>query len=77
MKLWELQKDQAAYISGFIESVPKIYFNRLNELGFQIGVEVVCQRQSPFGGPKVYQIGDDVFSMAKDVASCVTVEIGE
>lgn len=74
MTLWALSENQLARIQGFSNELPDSYRLRLRELGFEKAAEVICLRAAPFAGPKVFQIGDSVFSVAQDLAELVQLE---
>ncbi|MAF92559.1 MAG: iron transporter FeoA [Bdellovibrionaceae bacterium] len=71
MNLWSLNENENGMIGSFCESMDKKYQLRLRELGFDDSMPVRCLKTSPFGGPRVYQIGDSVFSLTQDIASSV------
>jgi ferrous iron transport protein A len=73
MNLWNLPKDKKARVSRLEPALSVSYQRRLGELGFREGDEVVCLRNTPFGGPRIYKVGDSVFSIARDVAENITV----
>lgn len=74
MTLWNLDKMQSGSVAGFDAALPNNYQTRLRELGFAKNAAVTCLKKTPFGGPKIYQIGDSVFSLAKELASSVIIE---
>jgi Fe2+ transport system protein FeoA len=74
MTLWMLPEHQSAKVLGFTDLLPEEYRQRLREIGFEKETEVLCLRSTPFAGPKVFQIGDSVFSLARDLAEMVTLE---
>lgn len=74
MNLWELPMGQLATLKGFSKDLPESYQNRLQDLGFEVGGSVFCERWTPFGGPRVYRVCDSVFSLAKDVATFVELK---
>ena len=73
MNLWDLPQFSQASIKSYKDSIPGNYQLRLRELGFEEGERVTCLRSAPFGGPKVFKVGDSVFSLAKDVAEEIQV----
>ncbi|NQZ00111.1 MAG: ferrous iron transport protein A [Bdellovibrionales bacterium] len=77
MNLWDLKQHQSGTMKAFSEEMPEAYRHRLQEFGFQKGELVTCLRQTPFSGPKVYQVGDSVVSLTQDLASVVAVEVSE
>ena len=73
MSLTTLTVNCEGEIRGFSPELSDNIKQRLRELGFQEGERVKCLRQIPFGGPKVYLVGDAVFSLAADVSSHVLI----
>ena len=73
MSLWILPKHKSALIEGFSENLPAGYLMRLRELGFEKHEKVRCLKKAPFRGPRVYQVGDSVFSMAQDIAELIYI----
>lgn len=74
MKLWSLNEKSSALVSSFDDDIDPLYQQRLRELGFDAGCEILCLRKTPFGGPRVFQIGDSVFSLAQELAKKVNIE---
>lgn len=74
MTLWELPQLDSAVLKGFETTTPDRYKSRLCELGFEEGGEVTCMRVTPFGGPRVYKIGDGVFSIDREMAKQILVK---
>lgn len=74
MVLWSLPRGLSAKVRELGNSLPSQYRVRLSELGFREGEIVQCLRWTPFGGPRIYQVGDSVFSLASDVATFVEIE---
>jgi Fe2+ transport system protein FeoA len=75
--LWGLSHDQHALVSGFAADLSESFQNRLAALGFRQGQKVRCLGSTPFGGPKIFQIGDSVFSLARDLASGIIIDKSE
>lgn len=71
MTLWDLQEQQLARIESISEELQEKHRYRLRELGFEQEISVRCVKKTPFGGPKLYQIGDSVFSLTEDIARAV------
>lgn len=71
MTLWDLDVNAQAYITG---TLPTNEETRLKSLGFITEQKVLCLQKTLFGGPKVYQIGDNIFSLSKEVASTVLID---
>ncbi len=74
MTLVELNVNQDATISGFLNLEDKIA-TRLRELGLSQGRTVTCLKQTPFGGPCIYQTGDSIFSLESSLAKVIEVNI--
>lgn len=74
MSLWNLKSNQSARVRGIDPSLPATFRDRLEHLGFAAGEQVACVRRTPFNGPRVYRVGDSVFSLAQDIASAVLIE---
>lgn len=73
MSLWELSPEKRATVETIVASCPELFKTRLGDLGFYPGEHIVCLRKTPFGGPRVYQVGHSVFALAEDIASFVLV----
>lgn len=73
MTLWNLSENESANIDAFGDLMDSRYQTRLRELGFDSSSSILCLKAAPFNGPKVYQIGDSVFSLTEDIASHVLV----
>lgn len=48
---------------------------RLSELGLDPGEIVQCLQSSPFGGPRIYRIGDSVFSIERALAENIEISL--
>lgn len=73
MTLWDLPQNAKALVSGFAQEISDKYRLRLDDLGFASGEEVTCLKTIPFNGPRVYKIGDSVFSVDREIASQILV----
>jgi len=73
MTLWNLTPSQHATVKSIGTTCPELFKSRLGDLGFYPGERIVCLRRTPFGGPRIYQVGQSVFSLAEDIASLVIV----
>ncbi len=71
--LWDLPQNSTAFVSGFTREISEKYRLRLDDLGFATGEKVTCIKRIPFNGPRVYKIGDGVFSIDKDVAAQILI----
>lgn len=74
MSLWSLVEKQSAQIAGFKDGLSSEYQRRLRELGFEKKESICCLKRAPFQGPCTYQIGDSVFSLARDIADHIVIE---
>lgn len=73
--LWTLPINTRAQIKTICDSLPLDYQQRLFDLGFQEGRFIECIRHTPFQGPRIFKINDNVFSIAKDLANSIQVSI--
>lgn len=73
--LWDLLPLDAACIVDISPLIDKSYRNRLHDLGFLVGEVVACVRRTPFQGPRLFKIGDSVFSLDRDIAQSVMVTV--
>jgi len=73
MSLWQMSLNASKTIEDYASSIPGPYLNRINDLGLKKGESVRLIRETPFGGPKVYQVGDSVFSLSKEIAEKIIV----
>lgn len=74
--LWNLAVGQSAKVDEISHQLDAKYRERLMDIGLSPGQLVVCVRQTPFGGPKVYQIGQSLFSFDRDVCENVLIKGG-
>ena len=74
MKLWDLPPSTRATVKTIAAKLSPEYRKRLGELGLLDGETVECLRHTPFGGPRIYKIGDCVFSIARDIAAEVEIQ---
>jgi len=72
--LWDLTPNQQARVKSIRIECSELFKGRLCDLGFYPGEFIVCLRRTPFGGPRVYQVGANVFSLAEDIANSVLVD---
>jgi ferrous iron transport protein A len=73
MNLWDLPPSTRATVKTIATGLTPAYRKRLSELGLQDGEVVECVRHVPFGGPRIYKIGDCVYSIARDIAAEVEI----
>jgi len=74
MTLWDLEKGASSTISGIEATLSAPLAARLNEMGFNVGVKVVCVRRMPLNGPTVVQLTDTVISLEAQLATMISVE---
>lgn len=72
--LWSVKIQQQATITGFSKELAEDIAQRLSELGFHNGTLITCLRAMPLGGPMVYQIGDSVFSLTRELAEKISIQ---
>ncbi len=75
LSLWELPINEEALISAVFPILNAKLILRLEELGFEENAPISCLKKMPFKGPKIFQIGDSIFSLTKEIASAVTIKI--
>lgn len=73
--LWDLLPHDAACIVDISPLISESYRNRLYDLGFLVGEAIACVRRTPFQGPRLFKIGDSVFSLDRDIAQSVMVTV--
>ncbi len=73
--LWDLLPRYAGRIVEILPHAEEAYRNRLYDLGFLVGEAVTCVRRTPFQGPRVFKIGDSVFSLDRETACSVVVTV--
>ncbi|MBC3764600.1 FeoA family protein [Neptunicella marina] len=69
MTLWDIKVKQIAQIHSLSSMLSSAVSQRLDEMGFNPGQNVICLRRSPLKGPVVVQIGDSVYSLEQNVAN--------
>lgn len=77
LNLWDLPAQQSASIKGIFLQIAEHVQVRLRDLGFVTGEKVTCLQHIPFSGPRIYRMGDSVFSLDRDVAVGVHIELTE
>lgn len=72
MNLWDLKPKQ----SGSIVQIEKscTYSDRLTSYGFTIGQKATLLYKTAFSGPKVYLIGESIYSLSKELAYQIRIE---
>lgn len=71
--LWELKEKSQAVIDGLGEKIPLNFQLRLGELGLLESGPITCLKRTPFNGPNLYQVGDSVISLAREVAENIYI----
>ena len=74
MTLWTLKEKAVAVICGLSDSIPDRYRRRLRELGFHLDERVICVKWTFAGGPRLYRVGNCVYSLEKDIANAIEVK---
>ena len=69
--LWSLKPLQAACIQTLRPVLTPEYRRRLEDFGFAPGKEIRCLQWTPLSGPRVYQVGDSVFSLDRELADAI------
>lgn len=73
MNLWAMKENSTAVVLSLDNALLDCHALRLTELGLRVNERIKCLKHIPFRGPRIYLIGDSVFSLAEDVASCIQV----
>lgn len=73
--LWQLNKGQRATITGYAATLAPNIRIRLTELGFREGAVVDCTLKPRLGAPRFYRVANSVYSLERDVAQLIRVEI--
>ena len=68
MSLWMLREKENGFVTTFDNRLKEGHATRLRDIGLEEGESVRCLKVLPFGGPRVFQIRDSVFSLEKAVA---------
>lgn len=77
MYLVDLKPNETAIVTGYLKTSPAEVVLRLGEIGFGSGESVTCLRKGPLGGPNIYQIGDGVFALDRELAAQVLVQLAK
>ena len=73
MSLWLMKENSSAVVLSLDAKLHESHALRLSELGIRSNEIVFCIKHTPFRGPRMYLIGDSVFSLAEDIASSIYV----
>lgn len=73
MTLWDLKLNQEAIIDHIEESSP--CFQRLESYGFTNGEKAKFLYKTALQGPRVYLLGDSVYSLSQQVASQIMIHM--
>lgn len=73
--LWSLPQGQKALITHLDKELTDEFRVRLEELGIHPGETVECVKSIPFGGPKVYQVGESIYSLDEQIGE--KIQIGD
>ncbi len=71
--LWSLQAGEICRIQDFAGELAVSYRERLMEFGFFPGEVVSCLQSPALGAPKVYRVGNSVFSLDDEIATRIVV----
>lgn len=69
--LWQMKRGIQIVIDGFDPSLNASVKSRLEELGFHQGARVLCTQAPRLGAPKLYKVGNAVYSLEKTIAESV------
>lgn len=75
MQLWNMKEKTEAVICALSNDIPDRYRQRLRELGFHVDEKITCVKRTFAGGPRLYQVGNCVYSLEKDIAHAIEVKI--
>lgn len=64
-----------AFIEGYSLTLELALQQRLQDLGFAKGEVVLCERETPFAGPKVYRVQNSLYALEKELAEHVLVKV--
>jgi len=72
--LENLGVDECCEVLGFSDELPVPHRKRLEELGFRPGARIKCMRNTPFGGPRIFEVSGSVFSVESSLAKHLKVK---
>jgi Fe2+ transport system protein FeoA len=71
MSLWSLSVGASASVSSVIGGTHNVAAQRLIDIGFRKGQSVSCLLQPGFGAPRVFALGNAIYSLDKETADLV------
>ena len=71
MSLWSLSVGASASVSSVIGGTDNVAAQRLIDIGFRKGQSVSCLLQPGFGAPRVFALGNAIYSLDKETADLV------
>ncbi|MFC4654233.1 MULTISPECIES: FeoA family protein [Rheinheimera] len=71
--VWDIPKGKTAEISGLDQSLSKDVVLRLHDMGFSPAQQVLCLQRGFLGGPVVVAVADAVFTLERQIASCILI----
>ncbi len=74
MNAWELGQNQVGTVAKFLDGNQQVN-QRLKDLGFVLGEPIKCLKIPPFGGPKIFQNENGIYSIEKEVARLMEIEL--
>lgn len=72
--LWELKSGESCIITGYGTSLEASYQDRLKDLGFHLGQEIICLQSPRLGAPKVFKLNNSIYALDDVVAKEVHCE---
>lgn len=73
--LWHMKKGQKGIILGYTDNLAPAIQERLAELGYRPEALVQCTVTPRLGAPKFYRTANSIYSLERDVAEHIKVEI--
>jgi Fe2+ transport system protein FeoA len=74
MDAWQLRPESEAIVIDHSQ-LDTIVKQRLIDLGFRSGEKIICLKETPFSGPKIYKNSIGIFSLEKEIAENINVRI--
>lgn len=69
-----MKEKQRAIICELSSKIPGPYQKRLKDLGFHVEEKITCIKRTIAGGPRLYRIGNCVYSLERDIADAIIVK---